>query len=309
MLGKLAQGQRVAYLDGVSAPSRRPTRLRSRVLLATGFAAALAVAPSAEVSAGRQGERAKTIERVRWPASLQPPSFASWVRSALWELVDVKGWSRFFVETSEGLGVRLAVGQSVGKPYSGALVAGAEFPDHDAWHRRHPKRIYATSSTVEHVRRAIETVHVQYPNLHRLSVGDLSARHGGKLGGHRSHQSGRDVDLGFYFRERPFVYPFKFAEATARNLNFRATWALIKALADTSDEPDGVDYILLDYSVQKLLYIWGMQQDAALREEMERILQYPRGRQAEVGIVRHYPKHANHLHVRFKCPPQDMLCV
>jgi hypothetical protein len=276
------------------------------MVVATGVMAALAIAPAAEVSAKRQA-RAQPIERVRWPSSLQPPSFASWVRAALWDLVDFEGWSRFFVETPD-FGVRLAVGQSVGMPYRGALVRGVEFPESDGWHRRHPKRVYATASTVHHVRAAIESVREQFPGLHRLSVGDLSARHGGKLGGHRSHQSGRDVDLGFYFRERPWVVPYKFADPTARNLHFRATWALIKALADTSDAPDGVDYILLDYGVQRLLYIWVMQQED-LRGEVDRILQYPRGRQAEVGIVRHYPKHSNHLHVRFKCPPSDVLCV
>jgi len=34
-----------------------------------------------------------------------------------------------------------------------------------------------------------------------LLVGDLSGRQGGRLGGHRSHQSGRDADLGFYYTD------------------------------------------------------------------------------------------------------------
>jgi murein endopeptidase len=269
--------------------------------VAFGVVATLGLAPVGDALAKRHGNKAQVIKRVRWPASLQTPSVTTWVRAFLWELVDLKGWSSFFVHTS-------SIGQSVGKPYSGALVAAVELPEHAAYHRRHPKRVYATTSTVHHLQASIERVRELYPHLHRLSVGDLSAHHGGKLGGHRSHQSGRDVDLGFYFRERPWVYPFKFAQPTARNLHFRATWALIKTLADTSEAADGVDYILLDYDVQRLLYIWVMQQEE-LRDDVDRILQYPRGRTQEVGIVRHYPKHVNHLHVRFKCPPQDLLCV
>lgn len=283
----------------------RLTRTLTRTLLAIGIAVSCAFVPGSEALAKRQSQKAQRSEAVRFPVSLQPPSIAAWMRAFVWEVVDLRGWSRFFVDTSAP---RLALGQSVGMPYRGALVGAIELPDHHAYHRRHPKRVYATSSTVEHLQAVIASVHENHPHLHRLAVGDLSAKQGGKLGGHRSHQSGRDVDLGFYFRERPWIYPYKFAEPTARNLHFRATWNLIKALADTADAPDGVDYILLDYGVQRLLYIWVMQQDD-LRDDVERILQYPRGSRAEVGIVRHYPKHANHLHVRFKCPPKDMLCV
>lgn len=306
MLEKIARRTRLAYLDVVSAPLGRPIRMLSRVFLAMGVVATLAIVPASDVEARRHGRRTPATKVVRWPASSQPPSITTWMRAFLWELVDVKGWSRYLLGTTGD--PRLAIGQSVGKPYRGALVGAIELPDHPAYHRRHPKRVYATSSTVRHVQSAIETVREAYPRLHRLAVGDLSAQHGGKLGGHRSHQSGRDVDLGFYFRERPWIYPYKFASPTSRNLHFRATWALLEALADTSDAPDGVDYILLDYNVQRLLYIWAIQQDD-LRDDVDRILQYPRGRTSEVGIVRHYPKHANHLHVRFKCPPHDLLCV
>jgi murein endopeptidase len=307
MPGKIARRRRLAYLEAVNAPAGRPSRILSRAVMAVGVVALLGLAPAGDASAKRRGAKTHAFERVRWPASLSSPSLAAWVRSFIWEFVHLKGWSSIFTSTSEA-GSALGLGQSVGKPYRGTLVGAVALPEHHAYHRRHPKRIYGTTSTVRHLQTAIETVHETFPNLHRLAVGDLSAREGGKLGGHRSHQSGRDVDLGFYFRQRPWIYPFKFAQPTARNLHFRATWALIKALADTSDEPDGVDYILLDYDVQRLLYIWAMQQDD-LRDDVERILQYPRGRMREVGIVRHFPKHANHLHVRFKCPPQDMLCI
>jgi murein endopeptidase len=275
--------------------------------MALGVLATLGMAPAGDAFAKRRNPQARSVQSIRWPASLQAPTLGTMMRAFLWELVDMKGWSGVFVGTAEAAPV-LAIGQSVGKPYGGALVGAVELPEHAAYHRRHPKRIYGTSSTVRHVQTVVASVHERFPHLHRLAIGDLSARNGGKLGGHRSHQSGRDVDLGFYFRQRPWTYPFKFAQPTARNLHFRATWALLEALADTSDAPDGVDYILLDYGVQRLLYIWAMQQED-LRDDVDRILQYPRGRTSEVGIVRHYPKHANHLHVRFKCPPQDMLCV
>lgn len=295
---KIARARWLEYRVEMSAPARRLARVVRRLALAMGVLGMLALTPMHTADAKRQRVR------VRWPSSLQAPSLTWWMRAFFWDLMDVGGLSRLFVEGTP----MVAIGQSIGKPYRGALVGAIELPDDLGYHRRHPKRVYATSSTVHHLRSVIGAVREAYPRLHRLSVGDLSSRHGGKLTGHRSHQSGRDVDLGFYFRNRPWIYPYKFASPSGSNLHFRATWALIEALVDTVEEPDGVDYILLDYRVQRMLYVWALRQGVP-RAKLDRILQYPRGRRAEVGIVRHYPKHANHMHVRFKCPPQDVLCI
>ena len=44
------------------------------------------------------------------------------------------------------------------------------------------------------------------------------------------------------------------------------------------------------------------------RATLSKIFQYPNGRWTREALVKHEPKHADHLHVRFKCPPRDDGC-
>jgi murein endopeptidase len=200
-----------------------------------------------------------------------------------------------------------AMGQSVGSARGGALYGGTRLPPGDGYFIRHPNRVYGTSGTVRHLVAAIEASRSGFSRLHRLSVGDLSGEVGGLLPGHLSHQSGRDVDLGLYYRERPPNYPKQFAVATRENLHMRATWALLEALCATADEPEGVEWILLDYRVQRILFEFARARRISA-STLERVFQYPRGPTAEVGIVRHFPGHEDHVHVRFKCSTADVYC-
>ena len=86
-----------------------------------------------------------------------------------------------------------------------------------------------------------------------------------------------------------------------------ATLEVVRALAATTDEPGGVQWILMDYGLQERLHAEGVAAglDAA---ELEALFQFPRGRWAEHGVVRHFPRHRNHMHVRFSCEPRDREC-
>ncbi|MGN6224958.1 penicillin-insensitive murein endopeptidase, partial [Pseudoxanthomonas sp.] len=159
-------------------------------------------------------------------------------------------------------------------------------------------RAFGRGHVVEHLRRAIAGVRALYPEVHTLAIGDLSAREGGRIGGHRSHQSGLDVDVGFYFHRVPEGYPASFAAADA-NLDLAATWALIHAFARTTHLDDGVERIFLDHDVQARLYRWARQRGTP-GDQLAELLQYPRDPDAPAGLVRHWPNHADHLHVRFK---------
>jgi penicillin-insensitive murein endopeptidase len=95
---------------------------------------------------------------------------------------------------------------SVGKPSRGYLLDGARIPDsgdgfvtREVWIRRGAR--YGTDELVELV---TGVAHRMATRIHdvRIVVGDLSTR-GGDGGDrfHRSHQSGRDADLLYYFRD------------------------------------------------------------------------------------------------------------
>jgi LysM repeat protein len=203
--------------------------------------------------------------------------------------------------------IPLVNGQSVGRPWSGSLRRPTRLPAGKGYLIRRPQRAYGAAHVVAHVRQAIATVRADHPRLHTLAIGDLSAKRGGSISEHHSHQSGRDLDIGFYFKKQPRGYPDSFVGATASNLDRAATWDLLVAFARTADDPGGVHAIFLDYGVQGLLYKWA--RDRGVDEGyLDRLFQYPEGKGGGDGLVRHEPHHDDHFHVRFKCPPGDNRC-
>lgn len=187
---------------------------------------------------------------------------------------------------------------SLGVPWRGRLVDGERLPRGAGYLIRRPTRAYGASYVIEHLRGAIAEVRALYPDVPTLAIGDLSAAHGGPLASHLSHQSGLDVDVGFYFKRVPRGYPAHFAPANA-DLDDEATWALLAAFARTADLRDGVQIIFLDYDVQRRLYDYAKAHGTP-DDELRFLFQYPRGKHAMVGLVRHWPGHTDHFHVRFK---------
>ncbi|MBS1124897.1 MAG: Peptidoglycan-binding lysin domain protein, partial [Deltaproteobacteria bacterium] len=187
--------------------------------------------------------------------------------------------------------------ESIGQPWNGRLVNGEALPQGDGYRVRRPQRAFGASHVVEHLQTAIAAVRAMY-DVHTLAIGDLSARGGGKIGDHHSHQSGLDVDVGFYFRRMPDGYPDTFADASA-DLDLDATWALLLAFVRTTDQDTGVQIIFLDYDAQARLYKFAKKRGTP-EADLEAIFQYPRGRDTLAGLVRHWPNHADHFHVRFK---------
>ena len=187
---------------------------------------------------------------------------------------------------------------SIGAPWDGELAGGEQLPRADGIHLRRPERAYGASHVVDHLRHSIAEVRALYPHVHTLAIGDLSAEHGGKLAAHRSHQSGLDVDVGFYFKRVPEGYPDRFAPADD-DLDLQATWALLTAFARTTDLDDGVDVMFLDYALQKRLYAWALKRGTP-EEDLAHLFQYPHGKDSHAGVIRHWPNHADHVHVRFK---------
>src|SRR5690606_9473112 len=120
---------------------------------------------------------------------------------------------------------------------------------------------------------------------------------------HKSHQTGRDIDIGYYFKKKPNHYPESFAVANGSNMHIPATWAMVRYLVSTARSPGGVDLIFINTSVQKILYDWAKKRGVSGRT-LDAMFQYPKGG----GIIRHADGHDNHMHVRFKCPAIDKAC-
>ena len=185
------------------------------------------------------------------------------------------------------------------KSWTHAKLRGAErLPSGDGYRIRRPQRAFGAPHVVEHIRDTIAFVRALYPDVHTLAIGDLSSEHGGKLANHVSHQTGVDVDIGFYFHSPPAGYPDKFVAANS-DLDLEATWALLTAFARTNQVEDGVQMIFLDYDVQARLHAWARKRGTP-DDQLASLLQYPRGKDSLAGLVRHWPNHADHIHVRFK---------
>ena len=204
------------------------------------------------------------------------------------------------------LPLRVIKGQSVGRPQRGKLVEGVRLPHDPGYYRRRVERAYGAQHVVDHTRRVIDAVRTKYPKLHRLAIGDLSDKDGGRISGHASHQSGRDIDLGLYFERKPDGYPKEFVRAND-DLHRGATWQLVLELHRASKKSGGPEKVFLDYRVQGKLYEYAKKRGVS-EKVLGRIFQYPDGRWAKKRFVKHEPRHADHLHVRFSCPAGDDDC-
>jgi murein endopeptidase len=176
---------------------------------------------------------------------------------------------------------------SVGEPWHGELVGGAKLEPGPGYTIERPARAFGAPHVLAYLRSTIGEVCALYPDVPALPIWDLSAEHGGKISDHRSHQSGLDVDLGYYTKRGV--------------LDLEATWALVVAFGRTADRPDGVEMIFLDYDLQRRLYDWARARGTP-ESALAFVLQYPRGKTELAGLVRHWPGHTDHLHVRFKAP-------
>jgi hypothetical protein len=206
------------------------------------------------------------------------------------------------IETRE-----LAHGQSIGAPWDGRLQHATQLSPGDGYHIRRPERSFGTETTIELVERAIGETLDAFPDQHVLAIGDISAETGGMITQHRSHQSGRDVDVGLFYLERPAGYPASFVHADDDNLDCAATFKLLERFLATANDDGGVLMVFLDFEIQGILYRWALEHGISERR-LERIFQYPHGRGASEGLVRHEPNHDNHMHVRFRCQSDDTAC-
>jgi murein endopeptidase len=185
--------------------------------------------------------------------------------------------------------------EAVGAPWAGKLANASKLQAGDGYVVKRPGRSFGTKHLLDHLRGAIAEVRALYPNVPTLAIGDISAEYGGKISDHRSHQSGLDVDVGFYFTSGAVT---TFADANAA-FDLEANWALLAAFTRIAALDDGVQMIFLDYDIQHRLYDFAKRRGTP-DDELEYIFQYPRGRDELSGLVRHWPGHGNHFHVRFR---------
>lgn len=208
------------------------------------------------------------------------------------------------------------VGITIGTPSQGVLRGGTELPPSGPgwkWLRPVGGQYHGLPRFVSAVQQVAEQVHRERPGP-PLVVGDLSAKHGGKILRHASHRTGRDVDFLFYVTtpegvpiESPdflkfgpdglaFV-PERLGGPDYIRLDVERQWLLTKALLESPDA--NVQWIFVSEPVEALLieYARARGEDPDLVFRALTVMKQPSN-----GLP-----HDDHFHVRTACLPDEML--
>ncbi len=178
---------------------------------------------------------------------------------------------------------------SIGTPSAATLFNGVALPANPRWEIARNADTFGTSETLAAIQTAVETVSELFSDTPPIVIGDISALGGGRLKRHQTHQGGRDVDFGFYYKAGKGAW---FVPGTAANMDLPRNWAFVRALVTRTD----VETILLDTRIQRALYQYALGIGEA-RDWLDRVFQFSRG--ASESIIRHVAGHRTHYHVRF----------
>jgi murein endopeptidase len=183
---------------------------------------------------------------------------------------------------------------SVGFADQGRLIGAVQLEDGDAWTVARRDLSWGTQETIDGLVAAFRAVRAEYPDA-RARLSHIGLQSGGWLRPHKSHQSGRDADLGFFYKGagRPGGKPRSIAKAFDAPRN----WALVKALVTQSD----IQIIWVDRGIQKLL------RDHALKVGEDRAWVDRLFRAGKESVVQHARRHHDHFHVRFYAPRSQEL--
>ena len=202
----------------------------------------------------------------------------------------------------------LRVGQELTVYKDGSLVPGFGALDDDAgtlsggvtlsagshYTTKASSLSWGTTKTVRLIQQAIADYRKRSKGGPKVHIGDISRKGGGPFPPHKSHQHGRDVDVG-YVLTGEHEDTVRFIKAKESNFDAMRSYRLIKAFIDTNE----VRYIFMDYSVQKMLYEYAKSKGVS-EDTLSELFQYPRGKGAGRGIIRHSKGHVDHFHVRFR---------
>jgi penicillin-insensitive murein DD-endopeptidase len=200
---------------------------------------------------------------------------------------------------------------SVGKAHRGYLIEGVRLPDRgdgfvtrEVWRARDNR--YGTDELVDLLTAVSRRMRAHARDV-RLVVADLSGRGGGeRLAFHRSHQSGRDVDILYYTRDaagKPFepetMQKFNSAgratDGSGVMLDVPRTWSLVKELLTAPEAM--VQWVFMYEPIAKRLI-----EHAERIGEPEPVLARARKALRQPSAM---ARHDDHMHVRVYCSAAD----
>lgn len=201
---------------------------------------------------------------------------------------------------------------TVGVPHLGVQTGAVELPragEGFVRFRPHGRAYWGLPRLVDAVEGAARHVARVAPGGAPLVVGDLSARKGGKIPGHNSHRTGRDVDL-LYYATTPSGVPVRtpgffdfgpdglaFVPETGEfvRLDVERQWELFKYLVSRPEV--GIQFLFVSRDVEALIIDHAL----ARGESLELVW---RAQTVLLEPTDSLP-HADHVHVRIACRPEE----
>ncbi|WP_437674877.1 penicillin-insensitive murein endopeptidase [Sorangium sp. So ce131] len=192
---------------------------------------------------------------------------------------------------------------SKGAPNRGRLTGAVRLRSSRHLKTRDGARTWGLPVLVKALRRASFQVAKKHGDS-ALLVGDLSARTGGALDGHNSHQTGRDADVGFYVvnskgktlrTERFVAFDDKGNAIGLPGARFddMRNWALVEALLQ--DKQAGVKYLFVTDALKARLLAYAAKKRVPEELRLRAAVAMMSPRDADL--------HNDHFHIRVMCPP------
>lgn len=157
-----------------------------------------------------------------------------------------------------------------------------------------------------HTRNVIEQVAAglfqAFPARDAIQVGDTSARNGGPISGHASHQNGLDTDIGYLRVDQTTQDPMalsgfevKFVDdagGVSPNFDRERNWAFVKLMVATGK----IDRFFVNPAI-KAEFCRAAKAKGEFSEDS-----------LPLRLLRPWKGHDGHIHVRYRCPEGVALC-
>ena len=122
--------------------------------------------------------------------------------------------------------------ESVGRTNRGRLVRGVPLPPRDpAFLLVRPSEAWATDYVANALVSALHRFQKSSRYGRPIAIASLSRQHGGRLKPHRSHQSGRDVDVRLPVKDR--TRPVAYKPSHRAEIDWDVAWILVRELLET----------------------------------------------------------------------------
>jgi len=144
------------------------------------------------------------------------------------------------------------------------------------------------------LRRSFHELYKRWPGRHPALIGSLSRPGGGRLGRHKSHRSGQDVDIGYFTLE---ANRDRWGKPRLDEIDYQRTWFLIDSLERTGQ----LAAIYMSTDIQRRLYSYALNHGES-KQRLSILFQYPGAGGDKTTLIRYAPGHRDHFHVRFACP-------